>query len=240
MNQQKICFIMCSNDEFQARECELYIGQLLVPENYEVDVLVVTDAQSMTSGYNEAMYASDAKYKVYLHHDVLILKPDFLYVMLELFQKHPEIGMFGVTGNESIAGDGGMWSDGTWRRTGEILVDRVLDRTYSFFARAEGEYSKVITLDGLLMVTQYDIPWREDLFQGWDYYDASQSVEFWKAGYEVVVPYMEMPWCLHENDLLNMANYDTWRTVFVEEYEEFYKNWMKEHPSKLRKPEKSV
>ncbi len=240
MNQQKICFIMCSNDEFQARECELYIGQLLVPENYEVEVLVVTDARSMTSGYNEAMNASDAKYKIYLHHDVLLLKPDFLHIMLELFQKHPEIGMFGVAGNESIAEGGGMWSDGTWRRTGEILVDRVTDRAYSFFARAEGEYSKVITLDGLLMVTQYDVPWREDLFQGWDYYDASQSVEFWKAGYEVVVPYMDVPWCLHENDVLNMANYDIWRKVFVEEYEDYYKNWMKEHPSKLRKPEKSV
>ena len=26
-------------------------------------------------------------------------------------------------------------------------------------------------VDGLLMATQYDIPWREDLFDGWDFYD---------------------------------------------------------------------
>ncbi len=237
MNQQKICFIMCSNDKIQADECRLYIEQLLLPEGYEVEVLVVTEAVSMTSGYNEAMNVSDAKYKVYLHHDVLILKPDFLYQLLALFQKHPEIGMFGMVGNESIAKDGGMWSDGTWRRTGEILVDRVYERDYSFFARAEGEFSEVITLDGLLIATQYDIPWREDLFQGWDYYDASQSVEFWKAGYKVVVPYMDAPWCLHENDLLNMAAYDQWRNVFVREYGDFYKRWMEEHPFGKRMPE---
>ena len=144
--------------------------------------------------------------------------------------------MFGVVGNESIAEDGGMWSDGTWRRTGEILVDRVYERDYSFFARAEGEFSEVITLDGLLMVTQYDIPWREDLFQGWDYYDASQSVEFWKAGYKVVVPYMDMPWCLHENDLLNMADYDKWRRVFVREYKDYYNKWMEEHTDQRETP----
>lgn len=230
MNPKKICFIMCSNDKIQADECRLYIEQLSVPANYEVEVLVVTEAKSMTSGYNEAMNVSNAKYKIYLHHDVLIIKPDFLQTMLTIFQKHPEVGMFGVVGNESIAEDGGMWSDGTWRRTGEILGDRVYERDYSFFARAEGEFSEVIALDGLLMATQYDIPWREDLFQGWDYYDASQSVEFWKAGYKVVVPYMDVPWCLHENDLLNMADYDKWRRVFVREYKAYYKKWMEEHP----------
>lgn len=234
MNQQKFCFIMCSNDKIQADECRLYIEQLLIPEGYEVEVFVIAEAESMTSGYNEAMNVSDAKYKVYLHHDVLILKPDFLHITLALFQKHPEVGMFGLVGNESIAEDGGMWSDGTWRRTGEILVDRVYERDYSFFGRADGEFSEVITLDGLLMATQYDIPWREELFQGWDYYDASQSVEFWKAGYKVVVPYMDAPWCLHENDLLNMAGYDKWRNIFVREYRDYYKQWMAEHLKRKR------
>ncbi len=228
MDDHKICFIMCSNDEFQAREAQIYIEQLIVPEGYEAEVLVVQDAISMTSGYNEAMNASDAKYKVYMHQDVLILKPDFLSEMLHLFEKYPDIGMFGVVGNESIAEDGGIWSDGTWRRTGEILADIIFDSCYSQFARVEGDYAEVIVLDGLLMITQYDVPWREDLFQGWDYYDASQSVEFWKAGYKVVVPHMEVPWCLHENDVLNMSQYAKWREVFMKEYGAYVRQWMQE------------
>ena len=81
------------------------------------------------------------------------------------------------------------------------------------------------------MATQYDLPWREDLFQGWDFYDASQSVEFWKAGYKVVVPHMETPWCLHENDVLNLSQYERWRDIFLDEYESYYREWMKEHPT---------
>ncbi len=226
VNNHKICFIMCSNDEFQAREARIYIEQLQVPEHYETEVLTVVDAVSMTSGYNEAMNASDAKYKVYMHQDVLLLKRDFLYDALEVFQKHPEIGMLGVVGNESVADDGGMWSDGMWRRTGEILVDTINECSYSLFGKIKDVYSEVIALDGLFMMTQYDIPWREDLFEGWDYYDVSQSMEFWRAGYKVVVPHMNEPWCLHENDRLNMAQYDRWRKVFLEEYGEYVTQWM--------------
>lgn len=229
MNNHKICFIMCSNDEFQARECQIYIEQLLVPDGYEVEVLVVNGAESMTGGYNEAMNASDAKYKIYLHHDVLMINPSFLYDMLALFQKYPEIGMFGVAGNESIAEDGGMWTDGQWRRTGELLLDCIYEYSYSLFKKVEGDYAEVIALDGLLMATQYDVPWREDLFRGWHYYDASQSVEFWKAGYKVVVPHMDVPWCLHDNDILNVSDYNAWKEIFVREYETYYKEWMETH-----------
>lgn len=227
MNDHKICFIMCSNNEFLARECQIYIEQLLVPDGYEVGVLIVTGAESMTAGYNEGMNASDAKYKVYLHQDVLLINPGFLYDMMTLFRKHPDIGMFGVVGNESIAEDGGMWTDGSWRRTGELLADGIYESAYSFFKRAEGDYAEVIALDGLLMVTQYDVPWREDLFCGWDFYDASQSVEFWRAGYKVVVPHMDVPWCLHDNDIVNVGQYGKWKDVFVREYKPFYTDWMR-------------
>lgn len=218
MNPKKICFILCSNDKFLAGECELYIRQLLIPDGYEVDVIIVEEADSMCAGYNEGMAASDAKYKVYLHQDVLIINKNFMNEMLGLFQKNPQIGMFGVVGNTSLAPDGGAWSDGMHRRIGEVYIDLVYKKSESVFAKIPGEYQEALVLDGLLMATQYDLPWREGRFQGWDFYDCSQSLEFWKAGYKVVVPHMEQPWCLHDNDILNMVNYDRWRQVFLEEY----------------------
>lgn len=39
-------------------------------------------------------------------------------------------------------------------------------------------FQEVEALDGLLIATQYDLPWREGLFQGWDIYDISQCTEF--------------------------------------------------------------
>ncbi len=229
MDPKKICFILCSNDEFLAEECEHYIWQLHVPEGYHVDVLVVQGAQSMCGGYNEAMAASDAKYKVYLHQDVLIIHKDFICEMLRLFREDPAVGMIGMVGNTSLAEDGGAWSDGMHRRIGEVYIDVLYTKSKSVFAKIRGRYEEALVLDGLLMATQYDIPWREDLFQGWDFYDCSQSIEFWRAGYKVVVPHMDEPWCLHDNDILNMKQYDRWRRVFVEEYGDFLNEWNEKH-----------
>ena len=68
------------------------------------------------------------------------------------------------------------------------------------------------------MATQYDLDWREDLFKGWDFYDVSQSAEFIKNGYQVVVPNLKDPWCLHDDGFLNLNNYDESRKIYLSEY----------------------
>ena len=67
MNAYKICFIMCVNDQLYLNECISYIEHLSLPEGFEREIIPVEGAVSMTSGYNQAMRQSDAKYKVYLH-----------------------------------------------------------------------------------------------------------------------------------------------------------------------------
>lgn len=73
-------------------------------------------------------------------------------------------------------------------------------------------------VDGLLIATQYDIPWREDLFTQWDFYDVSQSFEFRRKGYRVVVPDMERPWCIHDDGFMKVVNYEKERLKFLAEY----------------------
>lgn len=227
MDEHKICFIMCANQEFLVEECQLYLEQLEEPVGFVVEKEIVYGAKSMASGYNKAMMKSDAKYKVYLHQDVLLLHRGFLQDMVSIFTSHPEIGMLGVVGNKSIASDGCPWSDGMQRRIGELYSDLIDRKNCCIFSKIQGEFEDAVVLDGLLMATQYDLPWREDLFQGWDFYDCSQSLEFWKAGYRVVVPHMESPWCLHDNDILNQEHYEKWWAVFEKEYGIYYKNWEK-------------
>ena len=225
MNDKKICFIICSNDSFATSECLLYINNLHIPEGYEIDVLTVEEADSMTSGYNEAMASTDAKYKVYLHQDVYITNKRFLSDILNIFTNHKDVGMIGIVGNTSIAENGAPWSDGQWRRIGKLYIDVIKDKAYSLWGDAIKPYQEVVVVDGLLMATQYDLPWREDLFGGWDFYDCSQSLEFIRKGYKVVIPYMDKPWCLHDNDKLHMQNYEKWRQVFEKEYKSDYMNW---------------
>lgn len=78
MNNKKICFVICYNQEVYLNECLLYIYQLHIPDGYSMDILTILDAPSMTMGYQAAMEESDAKYKIYIHQDVFILYRYFL------------------------------------------------------------------------------------------------------------------------------------------------------------------
>lgn len=211
---QEICFIICTNNPVYAEECVYYIHHLIVPEGYHIDVLTVEDARSMTSGYNEAMRCSRAKYKVYLHHDTFIVYPHFLQELLRIFQSDEKIGMIGVIGTPQIPENGIMW-DG--KRYGMIYEQHIYE-TVMLSNPCSQPLEEVEAIDGLLMAAQYDIPWREDLFDQWDFYDCSQSMEFIRHGYKVVVPKTEMPWCVHDCGFLNLENYDEERQKFVAEY----------------------
>ena len=68
------------------KEALYYINKLNIPDGYTIDCITIYDATSMASGYNEGMLASDAKYKIYMHQDVLIINPDFLFYMLDIFK----------------------------------------------------------------------------------------------------------------------------------------------------------
>ena len=203
MNNEKVCFIMCVNDEIYEKECVYYLEQLKLPPGFKREILRIKGAESMASGYNQAMYQSDAKYKVYLHQDVFIVNRSFIESIVRLFQS-PEIGMIGLVGNLDIEKLAVMWYG---ERVGMLHSNSVFFSDSYLFGEIQQEYQQVQAIDGLLMATQYDIPWREDLFKGWDFYDISQSMEFRRLGYQVVVPRTEKPWCVHDDGILNLDNY---------------------------------
>ncbi len=214
MNEKKICFIFCSNDKLYTEECLYYIYHLHIPEGYQVDALAIEGAVSMAAGYNEGMRASDAKYKVYLHQDVFIVNPDFIQDFIDIFRKDARIGMIGMIGSPRLPDSGIMWDD---ERCGAIYVP-AYNKDPLFRAGGEDVLTEVEAVDGLLMITQYDIPWREDLFDKWDFYDCSQSQEFIRHGYRIVVPWMKEPWCLHDSTISYMTSYDGERQKFLQEY----------------------
>ena len=92
------------------------------------------------------------------------------------------------------------------------------------FADGRVAVCRVEAVDGLLMATQYDISWRDDLFKNFDFYDASQSMEFLKKDYRVVVPISEKPICVHDDGcILNLKYYDENRKIYLNEYLKYIK-----------------
>lgn len=214
--EDEICFIICTNDQLYAQECIYYINQLHVPEGYRINILTVEEARSLAAGYNEAMQYSKAKYKVYLHHDTFIIYPDFIQECLGLFQSNQQIGLIGNLGVERMPASGVMW-DG--QRYGMLYEQHIYEsKLLANAISLELPYLEVEAIDGFLMVTQYDIPWREDLFTKWDFYDCAQSMEFMRKGYKVVVPNMKFPWVIHDCGFLNLGNYDKEKEKFIKEY----------------------
>lgn len=215
-DDMEICFIICTNNPVYAQECIYYVNHLNVPDGIQVDVLTVEDAASLTSAYNEAMQCSKAKYKVYLHHDTFIINRDFIRDCLQVFRMDPQIGMIGNVGCKKMPSSGVMWDAD---RYGMLYEQHIYET--KLLANAidpDLEYLEVDAIDGFIMVTQYDIPWREDLFDKWDFYDCSQSMEFKRRGYKVVVPNMKQPWCVHDCGFINLKNYDGEKEKFIAEY----------------------
>lgn len=216
MNDRMFCFIICSNDQLYTQECLYYINHLNIPEGYEIDVLTIEGAHSMASGYNEGMHYSDAKYKVYLHQDVFIINRDFIQDCLQIFQRDERIGMIGNVGAEKLPESGVMWETD---RVGKVYEQHNYETVlWSSDIRGGRKYIEAEAIDGFLMVTQYDIEWREDLFDKWDFYDCSQSMEFIRHGYKVVVPKMDEPWCVHDCGFTNLENYEEERIKYISEY----------------------
>lgn len=214
MNDKKISFIMCVNNNDYENEQMRYINHLIVPEGYEIEVLMIRDAHSMTQGYNEGMRASDAKYKIYMHQDVFIINENFIADMLKVFEDE-QVGMFGMVGAPQLPENCIMWNGD---RVGKLYFNMIYQSGESVIGEIEGTYKEVEAIDGLLMATQYDVLWREDLFTKWDFYDVSQSQEFLRAGYKVVVPNQLQAWCIHDDGFFNLKNYYEARKVFIEEY----------------------
>jgi glycosyltransferase involved in cell wall biosynthesis len=217
MNSKKVCFITCVNDAEMYSECLKYINNLYIPEGFEVETLAIYDAKSITSGYNEAMKASEAKYKVYLHQDVFIINKEFLINISDIFNDNTKIGMLGMVGAEIIPTNA-VWQE-AFQKFGGVYENNIDKMMLKKFDQIEDSYAEVKALNGFILVTQHDLQWREDIFTGWNFYDMSQSVEFTLNGYKIVVPRQEEPWCIHDCSCLEVTeHYNKYKDVFLDEY----------------------
>lgn len=226
LDDHSICFISNVNNEAEYEGAKKAILELEIPSGYKVEILGVSHAASMAAGYQQAMEASNAKYKIYLHQDVFVINPRLISNLLDIFQSDIKNGMIGVAGAAKLRQDQPAW----WISELSTLFGTCYTRLsenemvrnyYGEVPGGQGAYVHVAAIDGLFMATQYDLPWRADLFHGWHFYDISQSREFINAGYKVVIPHQQEPWVIHDcgRKPLDDSYYENMR-IFKENY-----NW---------------
>ena len=217
MNPNKICFIICINNDIYAEECLNYINRLIVPDDFSYEVITITEAVSMLSGYKDGCSRTDAQYKIFMHQDVFILNLHFLEDIINIFKADGNIRMIGMVGTQKMPDNFIMWSDDL---TGNLFsYGCETDYTKYKYDITSDNYTDVVSVDGFLMAINGEPVLRDDMFDGWDFYDISMSYEIRRQGYRIVVPNQRMPWCMHDDgDLLSMLDYDHYRNIAIKEY----------------------
>ncbi|GAK11557.1 glycosyltransferase family protein [Geomicrobium sp. JCM 19039] len=227
MDPKKFAFICCVNDWEEYEESCRHIGALAIPDGYTVERIPMEGQPSMTAGYNRAMQETDAKYKIYHHQDTMVIDQLFLFHVLYVFN-HPSIGMIGVAGSEHIP-ESGIWWEAPAAALYGMTVQYRETMSVLTFTNPTDTYVPVASIDGLIMVTQHDLLWVEQ-FDGWHFYDVSQSVQFARAGYQVVVPHQTMPWTFHNCGTgFDALAYDHYLRLFL--------NWYSRHPDEIKRVE---
>jgi len=215
MNPNEIAFISCVNDEAMYKKCVSYIHKLKIPSGFSIQLFSIYGAKSMTSGYNTAMKQSNAKYKVYLHQDAFILNENFIEDLLKIFRQDEKIGLIGIVGAKHLPASGTWWESN--EKYGKLIQ---FTNSYSLlaFGDIESNYQVVQAIDGVLMVTQYDVKWDENI-EGFHFYDVSQCLAFDRHGYQIVIPAATKPWILHYcYDDINYAEYYQARQRFLSQH----------------------
>jgi len=242
-NEKKFAFIICVNDEVLYNICLKHIESLHIPEGYTIEKIRTIGAKDISEAYNSAMKSSDAKFKIYLHQDTFIKNKNFLNDIRKIFTKDPAIGMIGMVGARRLPSNGIWFKDNWWYCYGKVLEYRrggILQSILGplnkrkgrvvFFKKVRDEFMPVVVVDGLIMITQYDIPWRTDLYGGFLYYEGPHCIEFIKSGYKVVIPEQKEPWVMHYGPRVEKSKAQQsaiWKelesnmNIFMKEYKDF-------------------
>lgn len=219
MNVNQMAFIICADNVQYYNECVRYINELEIPERFSIDIICIQEADSMVQGYQAGMQASDAKYKVYLRQDVFILNKNFIQDVLRIFWQDEEIGLIGMAGCRQLPDNADIcncWDIGSI----EVFDGRSLEDDFRL-RQPQAEYEEVQAVQGTIMVTQYDVGWREellDMLDGWYFYDLALSLEMKQSGYKAVVPAQKMPWCYHIKKWEDRKEYGRLRLKIIQEY----------------------
>ena len=200
----KFCFIIVYNDENRLSECLNYINRIIIPEGYDIDLMTVSEVNSMAEGYQEAMEASDAEYKIYLHQDTYIINENILGDLFDIFKSDDKIGAVGNIGSLTFLGNTISLPNEVY---GEVISMKeptdVLIQSSGKKNDWKNSKKKLFELDciwGPFFATRYDIDWEELIENDWNYYSVIHSLSFREKGYKLVVPKLSKPWIIHDGN----------------------------------------
>jgi hypothetical protein len=193
--REGVAFLCCVDDDRKAERLERSIRALEPRDGVDVELFTVREQTSLGRAYNRLLRdAAGWRYKVYVHQDVVLLNRRLVEDLVRLF-RHRTVGLVGVAGCRFLP-PSCVWWDGSGL-FGRVIEDRGAGPKLLDFGDPPSEYARAECVDGVLLATQYDVPWDERI-PGFHFYDVAQSTRFLLRGYEVVVARQGGPWVRHD------------------------------------------
>ena len=192
-DKNKIAVVITESDnKNQHEELKNSIDKLVVPNGFTIEVIFLPKDSSKAKIYNDFINRNTAKYKFYVDENVVFLQDNFLQETIQLFSDDEKIGVIGCCGTTQIPLSGIVYNSNSDKIFGKCLIGTPPNSfgTQNF----EHNYKEVQCVFGGVIATQYDIQWREDLFEGDEFCDVSQCIEFSGRGYKCVAIGNKEPW----------------------------------------------
>ena len=211
MDENKLAVIIYKTTNFPIDAIKAMLESLNMPPGF-LPTANIVGGDNRWRAYNQAMRSNDAKYKIYIDDSVVILNKNILIDLIEIFKSDQNVGMIGCSGAIRLSTDGSPYT--STRRCGTILTGP--NRTALKGEDVTSRFREAEVLDGFLIATQYDLPWRDDLFNANSFGDSAQSLEFRRKGYKRVVARQEQPWLWYRGE--NVPYHIEAQKIFLREY----------------------
>ena len=137
----------------------------------ELDIVVVEGSESIFKNYNAGAAKAIYKIKVFVHQDVDLMEPTWVFKILKTFAEDPKCGLIGMVGTTVLNDRGFWWESGKQNVVGEL---------FSGNEKADWSFKPLLfpvevqCVDGFFMALRADVWWDETL-TGFHCYDMDMS-----------------------------------------------------------------
>lgn len=149
----------------------------------ELDKVFCAGKENIAKNYNEANTRAKYKIRLYLHEDVELGDPSWLFKTLSVFAADDTVKLVGLVGTSKLQ-DKGMW----WESGKEFLLGEL----FSGKEHADWPLNPLLVptraecCDGFFMCFSEPPTWDENL-PGFHFYDMGQSRKIKKAGGKIMI-----------------------------------------------------
>lgn len=151
-----------------------------------LDIVTVSGTESIFQNYNAGMLRAVYPIKAFIHQDVDLLQPSWIFKLIQTFASYPNTGLVGLIGTTKLPDRGMWWESGINYICGELFSG--LEKA-NWMYRTSDRPVDVQSIDGLFMATNRDISWDPNL-KGFHCYDMDYSREVSRRGLDIkVIPH---------------------------------------------------